>query len=299
MRTMLAFGAGALALACAGAAMAAPSVEIRNAAARVVVIPEARSDIKVEYLTTNAALPLSVRSMGERTVIDGGLSHRIGDCGGVHLDFNINHKAGRIDDDDVMVHGVGRVTWKNLPQVVIRVPLDAHVSAGGAVFGSVGRSDSLDLSNSGCGNWTIGNVKGDLRISQAGSGDAHAGAAGSLKVSAAGSGDVSVKQVSGGATVQIAGSGDVSAQSVSGPVKVDIAGSGDVDLGGGHATELVAHIAGSGDVKFAGTADSLDASIAGSGDVDVDRVTGTVHKAVMGSGDVNVGGHTLSRDDNS
>nr|MBP7650618.1 hypothetical protein [Phenylobacterium sp.] len=46
----------------AGAANAA-SVEVKDAVARVVVIPESRQDIKVEFLTTNPSLPLQVRSM--------------------------------------------------------------------------------------------------------------------------------------------------------------------------------------------------------------------------------------------
>ena len=59
MRLLAALAASSLALA-AGVAHAA-SVEIKDAVARVVVIPEARSDIKVEFLTTNPSLPLQVR----------------------------------------------------------------------------------------------------------------------------------------------------------------------------------------------------------------------------------------------
>ena len=50
-----------------------------------------------------------------------------------------------------------------MPQVVIRTPRDVNVDAGGAVFGSVGRSASLDLGNAGCGDWTIANVDGRRR----------------------------------------------------------------------------------------------------------------------------------------
>ena len=70
--------AGALALS-AGAASAA-SVEIKDAVARVVVIPEARSDIKVEILTSHPSLPLQVRTQGERVIVDGDLDRRIRNC---------------------------------------------------------------------------------------------------------------------------------------------------------------------------------------------------------------------------
>ena len=39
---------GALGILAAGAAQAAPALEIRNAAARVVIVPEARSDIDIK-----------------------------------------------------------------------------------------------------------------------------------------------------------------------------------------------------------------------------------------------------------
>ena len=49
-----------LGLALAAGAAQAAEVEIKDAVARVTVIPEARSDIKVEFLTTNSDLPLEI-----------------------------------------------------------------------------------------------------------------------------------------------------------------------------------------------------------------------------------------------
>jgi hypothetical protein len=268
---------GALAAALAGPALAAPSVEIRNAAARVVVIPEARSDVKVEMVTTNASLPLTVREEGDRVIVDGGLSRRVEGC------------SAMFGKPTVHIRGLGQVAYDNLPQMLVRTPLQAKVFAGGAVFGVIGRSDEVDLSSAGCGDWTVANVKGLLRINDAGSGDVRAGSAGELQVRVAGSGDMFVKEVAGAANVDIAGSGDVSAVSISGPLHAAIAGSGDVKIGSGHATELTARIAGSGDVRFGGVADSVSAVIAGSGDVLVGQVSGPIHKTVFGSGEVRVG----------
>jgi len=57
MRAMTTLAILAAAVSAAGVAQAAPSVKIKDAVARVVIIPENRSDIKVEFLTTNASLP--------------------------------------------------------------------------------------------------------------------------------------------------------------------------------------------------------------------------------------------------
>src|SRR5512133_3809866 len=100
MRTSIALVAALAAIAAAGAANAA-SVEIRDAVARVTVIPEDRNDVKVEFLTTNADLPLQVRTVGGETVIDGDLDRRITNC----------HR--KQDSYAAYVRGVGRIAYDN------------------------------------------------------------------------------------------------------------------------------------------------------------------------------------------
>ncbi|WP_297697334.1 DUF2807 domain-containing protein [Phenylobacterium sp.] len=263
--------------AAAGAANAA-SVEVKDAVARVTVIPENRPDVKVEFLTSNPSLPLEVRSFAGKTIVDGGLGRRIRNC------------HGRRDDIMVEVRGVGEIGYRDMPQVVIHTPRDVKVETGGAVFGSVGRSASLDLANGGCGDWTVANVEGHMRISQAGSGDTHTGSAGDAKIRTAGSGDVATADIHGSLDVDIAGSGDVTVASVGGPVGVHVAGAGDVKIGNGHASTLDVAIAGSGDVDFGGVADALKVRIMGSGDVRARQVRGPISKMVMGSGSVTTGG---------
>jgi hypothetical protein len=275
MRLLAALAATGLALAAGGANAA--SVEVKDAVARVVVIPEARSDIKVEFLTTNPALPLKIRSMGDRVIVDGDLDRRIRSC----------HSNG--NNIRVRVSGVGEVAYEDMPQIVIRTPKDVNIGTGGAVFGSVGKSTSLDLSNAGCGDWTVANVAGKMKINQAGSGNTVTGSSGEAVLRIAGSGDVRVGEINGAMTADMAGSGDVNALSMSGPLSVKIAGSGDVRIAGGHATEMTVSIAGSGDVSLDGVADSLRARIAGSGDVHVKQVNGPISKAVVGSGGVSIG----------
>ncbi len=275
MRAILTTGAAVAALLGATAAQAA-TVEIKDAAARVVVIPENRTDVKVELLTTNPGLPLTVHTEGGKTVVDGDLGR-----GAIRNCITVNGEAS------VRVKGK-TFGWAALPQVVVRVPMTASVAGGGAVFGSIGRTDSLTLSNAGCGDWTVANVAGDLNVNLAGSGDVTVGEAGATAINIAGSGDVKTAGV-GALSVNIAGSGDVEAAAVNGPLSANIMGSGDVKVRGGAVGPASVSIAGSGDVMILATAASLDARVAGSGDVRVLAVTGTVTRKVAGSGDVMVG----------
>lgn len=270
-----------LALIASGAQAASPRVQIKDAVARVTVIPEARSDVKVEVFSSNQQLPLEIREQGGKVIVDGGLDRKIRSCDG-------DSEKG---DASVQVVGVGRIAYANMPQLVVRVPKDVDVEAGGAVFGVVGKSESLKLSNAGCGDWTVANVRGDLRLNLAGSGDTWVGTAGSATLRVAGSGDVRTQAIAGPFDANIAGSGDVWAAAVNGgEVDVKIAGSGNVRIAAGQGGAMTASVAGSGDVVFEGAVQSLKARIAGSGDVRVKAVKGEVSKAVIGSGDVVVGG---------
>jgi hypothetical protein len=165
------------AIALAGVAHAAPSVEVRDAVARVTVIPENRPDVKVEVVRANPGLPLRVRQEGGKTVIDGDLKRRIHSCD------SDNGQA------QVRVGGLGEVSWQDMPQIVIRTPMSVDLGVGGAVFGSVGRTNELSFGSAGCGDWTLANVQGRARLSSAGSGDIRAGSAGEATLRLAGSGD--------------------------------------------------------------------------------------------------------------
>ena len=266
----------AAALSIGGLAQAA-TVELRNSVARVTVIPETRSDIKVEIVRANPSLPLIVRTQGDRTLVDGKLDRRIRSC------------RGEGDRSSVDVRRVGAIGWSEMPQVVIRTPRDAKIEASGAVFGAVGRSGSFSLINAGCGDWAVANVEGEARVSQAGSGDTRFGSVGSLRMRVAGSGDVAATVVQSGLDIRIAGSGSGNVGSASGPMDIGVAGSGGVSINGGRATQMKISVAGSGDVRFAGSADTLKARITGSGDIRVGTVKGEVSKAIMGSGSIRIG----------
>jgi hypothetical protein len=278
MRALTTLAVLAIASTAASAAAAAPSVKIKDAVARVVIIPENRTDVKVEFLTTNAALPLTIRQDGDQVIVDGDLKmNRINGC---------NSRNGKVS---VRVRGVGEVSYDNFPQVAVRTPMNVKVQAGGAVFGDIGRSDSVELGNAGCGDWMIANTKGKLEIAQAGSGGAKAGTASEAEISIAGSGDVSAQAIAGDLEANIAGSGDVSVASINGKLEANIAGSGNITVAGGRSRSVDVSVMGSGDVAFNGEAADVDVSVMGSGDVKIARATGPVKKHVGGSGDVIIG----------
>lgn len=277
MRGFWMAGAAALAATTAGAVQA-QELEIKDAAARVIVIPEARRDIQVTVTRGAPGLPpLQVRQLRSGVEIDGDLKRRIEGC------------DGRNGVESVRVRGVGRIPVEELPVITARVPMDADVSSNGAVWGSVGRTNSLELGSAGCGSWRAANVAGDAEISQAGSGDIMVGSSRRTEANLAGSGDLRLGPVAGSLEANIAGSGDIRVASVAGGVEANIAGSGDVVVESGRSGAVSASIAGSGDVRVMGGATSLTASIMGSGDVHVQHVSGPVRRSVMGSGDVIVG----------
>lgn len=277
MRNLDVFLVAASASAMAGATLAAPTLDLRGAAVRLVVIPEARDDIQVTLTHTSTILPIRVRTFGKNTIVVGDVAHRTHSCDS----FGPNR--------GVSVWGRGMISYDDLPQLLVRTPMDVKITAGDAVFGDVGRSNTLDLTNRGCGGWTVANVASRARINQAGSGDTRAGGAGQADLSVAGSGDINIQAVRGGVTAVSSGSGNITVASLQGPFNVRIAGSGDVRAKAGEASDVNAQVAGSGSVDFGGVARSLHASIAGSGDVTVARVDGPVTKHVFGSGDVTIG----------
>ena len=70
---------------------------------------------------------------------------------------------------------IGDIKYDDLPQVVVHMPRNARVGAGGAVFGAIGPGDSVDLGNSGCGDWTVADQTGPLHVHVSGSGDVSVG----------------------------------------------------------------------------------------------------------------------------
>jgi hypothetical protein len=276
MRLAIAIAAAATTLVAAGTASAAPSVEIRDAVARVTVMPGDRADIKVEMLTTNGRLPLEVRTMGSETVISGHLEHRIRDCN------------TRGDHPSAFVRGVGDVRYEDMPQIVIHTPRSVVLEAGGAVYGVIGRSASLDLSNSGCSGWTVADVAGQASVHESGAGSVKMGAANRLELRLSGAGNLHATQLRG-LDATLSGAGKVDVDDLSGPVVAHVSGVGHIKAIQGHATSVQASVSGVGSVELGGDAQSLSASISGFGNIRVKAVSGPVTKSISGGGHVSVG----------
>ncbi len=309
---LLATAALAAVLAAAAPALAAPGVQVENAAARLVVIPEARSDVSVTVTRSSMDLPLpQIRREGDRMVVDGGLRGRINGCGSVNMNIfgAMRHRPGEPSPGQrVNIRGIGQVPVERLPVITVHVPLDASVAAADAVWGEVGPTDRLHLAKAGCGDFRVADVRGDFDLASNGSGDTAIGRAGRVRAQLSGSGDLTgadvggdvdlniagsadarFARVGGGVAVAIAGSGDLKAAEIHGPLNVTLAGSGGVRIDGGRAPSAAVRVTGSGDVNFGGEAGSLSVQSYGSGDIHVARVTGPVAKVVHGSGEITIG----------
>jgi hypothetical protein len=277
MRRLLGWALVPAMLAAAGSAGAA-SLEIRNAALRVVVIPEARSDVSVSVLKTHPKLPLRVRTgLSGQAVVDGGrLLPPFGwqpiwcDAGGVH------------------VWGVGRVAYADLPQILVRMPLEAQVSAGGGVFGAVSRSNRLDLEVSGCGAWTVGNVRDHLAVRSSSSATVRTGTAGQMALEASGSGLIVTRAAGDGLDAALSGSGAITVEQASGAIRMRDSGSGEITVNGGQASNVDAGVSGSGDIQFNGAAEDLRADLSGSGQINAGSVSRRLDVDISGSGDMAV-----------
>jgi hypothetical protein len=87
--------------------------------------------------------------------------------------------------------------------------------------------------------------------------------------------------------LSVAGSGDVKFSGSAGALAVNIQGSGDVVLADGQAGALHASIQGSGNLKASGfKAKNVSVAIEGSGDADIRVAGGALKLAVNGSGDI-------------
>ncbi len=269
--------AAAVGVGWSAAASAAPSLEIRGAAIRVTVIAEARRDIQLTLVRANGGLPIRIWRFLDRIYVTGDIGHRVRGC---QLS---NGRKG------VVVGGLPPIPLEQFPQLVVRTPPGVRLKVGDAVFGEIGRSDSVDFTNLGCGDWLVGDVHGRLRLDQVGAGDARAGSAASADLSVGGPGNIVAGAIAAGLTAVSSGSGNIAVASVAGPVDARVAGSGDINLAAGSVTTMMVSIAGSGAVRLRGTAERLKASIAGSGDISVNRVTGPVSRQVFGRGVVRIG----------
>ncbi len=253
---------------------AAREVQLRDLAAIVRVVPQARDDVALIIAHPGALPAPELRVSGNRLIVDGKLRRNVRSC------------DGEGDDFEVEIAGRGTLRGRQLPVIEIRVPRAAVVSSSGAVSLRVGNAASAHVTLSGCGDAEIESVEGEANLTVAGISAVRLFQAGSARVAVAGAGDVEIGAVLNGLTASIAGAGDLTAQRVDGPTSIAVQGAGDVTIRDGRADVLTVVVAGAGDVIHNGSARQLDATVVGAGDVRVRRVEGEVNRRVLGGGEV-------------
>jgi hypothetical protein len=279
--------AAALSLGLTGKAEAATfqasGVDIVNAAAQVHIVPENRNDIEAEIGPTGRLPAFTTSVVNGRLVIDGGLANRIHGC--MSIAFFGPAKP------TINIWGIGNVARESLPLVILHVPRQLDVNAGGAVFGDIGSTEGGHIHTSGCGHITLGSVNGALDAVLTGSGDLDVGAvSGALTSRLDGSGDLRVLAANGGVHTELIGSGDVTIGQMAGPLVARLDGSGDIRVHDG-ASGGDLDLRGSGDLNVGAIRGPLRAHVDGSGDLVVASLTGPqADLFLQGSGDLNVNG---------
>lgn len=256
----------------------ANSVQLRDIAGFVRVIPENRTDVAIGIVSQGPLPAPEYRVSRRRLVVDGKLRRQIRSC-----------RASGADGFEVQTARQGRLSAAQLPVYELHVPQNAVISASGAVRLNVGPAQTATIGVDGCGDADIQRVEDDVTIAVSGTQGVRLYEAGEATISLAGAGEITVGHIRDGLTLSVAGAGDFEGAHVDGPTSIAIQGAGDVNIRDGRATSLSVVIAGGGDVTHNGSAQSLDAVILGGGDVHVRRVDGEVNRRVLGGGEVTVG----------
>ena len=165
--------------------------------------------------------------------------------------------------------------------------LEIAVTGSGTVVGT--EATRAELSVAGSGELSLGNIAGGLVVNVSGSGKVVIGDADSASVSVSGSGSVRLGSVAEGLRAGVEGSGAVLAVLVNGAFDATVTGSGRIEVGDGRASPFAAVIAGSGSVRFWGTAVDPVATLSGSGSVFLGVVEGELTSRTSGAGRVQVG----------
>jgi Putative auto-transporter adhesin, head GIN domain len=277
-------------------------VVIKNLVAKVIIVPQARTDTDVSVkMGRNLTPNIKVERSHGNVTIDGNQKGR-SSCRSSQRLFSFGN--GLQSAGSISLSSQGPLAFDDLPTVIIYTSKTIDLISYSAVYGMVGDNQGLSLNMHGCGDWKIGTVEGPLTLISSGSGDITVksarkanifnsgpgdiviGPLQSLMASQSGSGDTQIGAILEGMSIAVAGSGDMVISSIKGPVEISVAGSGDVNILKGQASRFKVAIAGSGDVNFYGKASLADVAIIGSGDVTISKLEGPIVKKILGSGEV-------------
>ena len=299
---LLAAGAASLVL-CAAGAEATPTLVLKNLRAEVEIVPEARPDISVVVEANGSSDPPPVVSAaGDRVTVEGNIPTG---RQGYRVSLNLDR---RMDVVEMKRRShLARVQRPDLMRIVVHAPMKFKVKSNAYVFGHIGPSETLGVSDNGDGEWRIDPVSGDFSMEGDGGTDFHVatsrtasvgllgtgnvtlGDTQSLYSGQFGSGDLVASRVSLKSDISISGVGDFEAKYVSGAMDILITDAGSARIEDGDAAKLkVRTIDGLGSVVFGGTVKDADINIGTAAKVRIHKVTGTLAKTTRQQATVDI-----------
>jgi hypothetical protein len=272
MRIQLGAAAGVLAAALAGQAGAA-ELMFHDVVARVIVIPEARPDIQVEVRQGSERAPVvSVTRSGDDVTLSG----------------RLNMQQCNFDDEGrgwIRARGGPRLDFDEVAYVTVRTPRSVSISGGGAILGSIGRSQELSLSQDGCANWTAADVAGALQAELSNGANLRAGAVSSARLRADNGGAVRIVRADR-LDARATNGGHVAAGAIPGLVTAVATDGGMVSIDGGASRGLSAEAHDGGAVRHKGRVGELRATATDGAMINVEHAARVVSSYASDAGSV-------------
>ncbi|HEX8231795.1 MAG TPA: hypothetical protein VF559_00415 [Caulobacteraceae bacterium] len=274
----------ALALAAAAAPLTASAAElvVDGAMARIAVVPEARSDLRVEVTPgSNPMLAVQVRKVGDRVLLHSDLVVR--SCTGD------SDKDGRWRDMRVRFRNGAQADMAEAPVITVHAPRDLNISGHGPVSGVVGAARNLSLRYDGCGNWRLDDIAGRL--------DAQASRGASVRAANVGTGVF--RTDSGGAVsaesvadldLDARNGGAISVARASGRARLNAQAGGAISVSGGRTRDLQVVAESGAAVSYGGRAGAVNASAHGGAVVSIAQADGPVTRSSGGGSILSIGG---------
>lgn len=280
--------AAVLTLALAGAALplaaSAAELVIDGAMARIVVVPEARSDLQVEVAPgSNSMLAVQVRRAGDRVVLRSNLVARScssrGDGADAWREMTVRFTNG------------ARARMAEAPVITVHAPRDLTISGQGPVSGVVGPMRNLTVRYDKCGHWKAANVAGRLDVLATRGAAVSAQDVGYGVFRADHGGAVAAESVAD-LDIDARNGGAVSVERAAGRARLNGEAGGAISVSGGRARDLQVTAVSGAAVSFGGRAGRVNASAQGGAVVSIAQADGPVTRSSGGGAILSIGGRT-------
>ena len=189
--------------------------------------------------------------------------------------YTVSTNIGKITDiscrgsgggQDVKINGV-YYKYDDLPKIIATgSSSDGLRIVESQVVAKIGDIGGVTINSVGCGDIVIGNVKHSLELSNSGSADFTVGnIGGSAIVKSVGAGDVKIGNVKSDLNLILNGSGDAKIGHIGGITNITSTGAGDIDLESAKSLFLTSN--GAGDVEIKSGKGKINATLSGAGDL--------------------------------